>query len=148
MTLALFDRYTVYRVTVRLGLRTVIYQVRTTGDARAARALALRRARASAPAAQPRVLVLAVDQPAAGPDLPGRVRALRYRLGESRTVFGRRFGASPRTVEGWEQGRFPPRWRTWQYLQALEMEVLEAERADQDPGPRTPVPYPLEANRG
>ena len=38
---------------------------------------------------------------------PDEIRALRNRLGLTRAAFASRYGLTPRTLEGWENGRSP-----------------------------------------
>ena len=49
-----------------------------------------------------------------------RIKALRTLRGESTAVFAAHFGVSPRTVEGWEQGRYGTRKLQPLLLQALD----------------------------
>jgi DNA-binding transcriptional regulator YiaG len=50
---------------------------------------------------------------------PQKIQAARQRLGENTRVFAARFNVSSRTVEDWEQGRFPPNRWVWPQLDKL-----------------------------
>ena len=128
MKAATFDGYTVYRALVRLGAKTVTYQVRTAGTLEDAYMLARRRGLAEAPGARVSVLAVTPVTPEAGSDWASRIRALRYRLGESRATFGARLRASWRTVEHWEQGMQEPRPETQTRITLLEAR-LQAQEA-------------------
>jgi DNA-binding transcriptional regulator YiaG len=116
-----FDNYNLFRAVVRIDDRQQVYPIRTAGTIDAAYRLAIRAGQRQYPRAERiSVLRLEPDRPAPGTTLPDRIRSLRYRLGESRTVFGARFGARPRTIERWEQGGQAPRARSLERLAQLE----------------------------
>lgn len=125
---ATFDHYDLYRAVVRVDDQVHTYPIRTTSGAEAAHRLAIRAAQRARPRAlRISVLALEPDPPAASTVLRHRIRSLRHRLGESRTVFASRFGVSPRTVEFWEQGIQAPRTTAQARLEQLEAWIARRE---------------------
>ena len=56
------------------------------------------------------------------------VKAIRDRLGDNREDFGKRLGASSRTVRRWENGEVEPSPMASKHLEALEAEPASPRR--------------------
>lgn len=80
---------------------------------------------------------------------PARLRALRQRLGLTQREFAERYGVPLRTLEAWEQGRFPMDNVTTGFLLMIENAPRRAAQvlAKQQATPNEPAAAPARMGR-